>query len=76
MGFLSNLLNRNKPPDLEDEFYSLMQKQAFEMMGMDVSPSEVPRLATNKAAEIMMVKYAIPMSSMVKIIERAMRRHQ
>ncbi len=76
MGFFSNLFRGNRTPDLEDEFYNLMQSQAFEMMGMGVSPTEVPKLATNKAAEILMMKYAIPMESMVKIIERAMRRHQ
>jgi hypothetical protein len=35
-----------------------------------------PRLATNQAAEIMMRQYAIPMDSMVKIIERSMKRQR
>jgi hypothetical protein len=76
MSFLGNLFGKNKKPDLEDEFYNLFQQQAFEMMGMGASPSDVAELATNKAAEIMMTKYSIPMPSMVKIIERAMRRHK
>ena len=76
MSFLSNLFGRNKTSDLENEFYELMQRQAFEMMGMGVSPAEVPERATNAAAEIMMKKYSLSMSAMVKIIEGAMRRHQ
>lgn len=76
MGFLRRLFGGNQKPDLEDEFYDLMQQQAFEMMGMGISPAEVPELATNKAAEIMMRKYAIPLPSMVKIIEKAMLRHR
>jgi hypothetical protein len=67
---------KDKQPDLEDEFYNLMQQQALDLMGQGVSPAEVPQIATNQAAEIMMRKYAIPMDSMVKIIERSMKRHR
>jgi hypothetical protein len=65
---------KNQQPDLEDEFYNLMQQQALDLMGQGVSPVDAPRLAANQAAEIMMRKYAIPMDSMVKIIERSMKR--
>ena len=67
---------KDKQPDLEDEFYNLMQQQALDLMGQGVSPAEVPQIATNQAAEIMMRKYAIPMDSMVKIIERSMKQHR
>jgi hypothetical protein len=67
---------KDKQSDLEDEFYNLMQQQALDLMGQGVSPVEVPQIATNQAAEIMMRKYAIPMESMVKIIERSMKRHR
>ena len=77
MGILSKLFNKQaKQPELEDEFYNLMQQQALDLMGQGVSPVDVPKIATNQAAEIMMRKYAIPMPSMVKIIERAMRRQR
>jgi hypothetical protein len=67
---------KTSSPDLEDEFYNLMQQQALDLMGQGVSPVNAPRLATNQAAEIMMRQYAIPMDSMVKIIERSMKRQR
>jgi len=67
---------KNQQPDLEDEFYNLMQQQALDLMGQGVSSAEVPQIATNQAAEIMMRKYAIPMDSMVKIIQRSMQRQR
>jgi|WetSurMetagenome_2_1015567.scaffolds.fasta_scaffold760624_2 hypothetical protein len=77
MGLFGNLFGKkDKQSDLEDEFYNLMQQQALDLMGQGVSLAEVPQIATNQAAELMMRKYALPMDSMVKIIERSMKRHR
>ncbi len=60
---------------LENEFYDLMQRQALEMMGLGYEITEIPKLATNKAADIIMKKYGIAMPEMAKIIESAMLKH-
>jgi hypothetical protein len=72
------LFGGSKPSreSLEKEFYDLMQSQAFEMMGLGHNISEVPKLATNKAADILMKKYGISMPDMVKIIEGSMKKHR
>ena len=60
---------------LEDEFYEILQQETFEMAGSGYNSYEIPKLATNKAAEKLMRKYGIAMSEMMEIIKSAMHKH-
>jgi hypothetical protein len=62
--------------DLEDEFFDLMQQQALEMRGSGHSIPEVARLATDKAADILMKKYGLTRPKMEQIIEKAVRKNR
>lgn len=72
--FLQDTRSKASSEVLEDEFYNVFQEKTFEMMGTGYDISEIPKLATNKAAEIIMKKHGIAMPDMVKIIKNAIQK--
>jgi hypothetical protein len=61
---------------VESEFYDLLPTTVFEMMAAGYGQSEVPELAMNRTADIIMRKYGIAMPEMVKFIERTAKNHR
>lgn len=74
MGLLKNLFARGNKPDLEKEFWDLMQQKTFELFAAGADQADVPRLAVNGASDILMNKYGLSMDEMVKIVKKALQR--
>ena len=60
--------------ELENEFGDLLQTQIIEFVSRGIQGNEVSELATNRTAEILMKKYGLSTTEIVKIAEGSVRK--